>query len=269
MGKRIVLLVNPGNECRSLAHCMVQAGCAPSLIVREETVERYPYSWPSRIARRLLGDKFVDRVGQARLPEDIRRLLAWEGEMRDASQTWLDEASAALVPGTGWPEGISTLDTRDVNAPDIVHRVAAERPDLVVVYGTGLLRAPLLALPVKGTLNAHSSMLPHYRGARSEFWQCYNDDPSAVGITVHLVDPSVDTGSILFQCSTRSTWPSDPYRLRAVNVLATLENYPRVINEYLGGLLSPAIQGPTSTPTYRKRDTTLEARLALKKRIAG
>lgn len=269
MGRKIVLLVNPGNECRALAHCMVQAGCAPSLIVREESVESYPYSWPSRVARKLIGDRLVDRIGQARLPAEVRKLIAWEGEMLSASQYWLEEASAALVPRTGWPDGIASIETRDVNTPDVVQRVAEEKPDLIAVYGTGLLRAPMLALPLRGTLNAHSSILPHYKGARSEFWQCYNDDPSAVGITVHLVDLNVDTGSILFQCATRGTWPSDPYRLRAVNVLATLENYPRVINEFLDGRIVPTVQGSSSTPTYRKRDATLEARLALKKRIAG
>lgn len=269
MATRIVLLTNPGPECRALAVRMVQQGCPPGLIVLEEARTQYPYSWPSRAARWAFGDAFVDRLAQRRLPMEQRETIAWERSSQLASTQWLKEATHGLVPNGNWPQGIPQLRTANVNDPATVERVRGLQPDLLVVYGTGLLRSPLLEIPARGTLNCHSSLLPHYRGARSEFWQCFNDDPRYVGITVHIVDTKVDTGDILFQHATRSTWPSDPYRLRAANIVATLDHYPMVIHDHLAGRSVPGVQGTTETPTYRMRDMTMEARLALKKRIAG
>lgn len=269
MTARIILLTNTGMEGRALAVRMAERGCAPKLIVQEEAQEKYNYSWPSRVARKVFGDRSVDRIAHLRQPAEVRSLLAWERAAHDASNEWLREATRGLWTRADWPKGVPTMRAQSVNDPEIVDHLRSLKPDLFVVYGTGLLRAPLLQIPRSGTLNAHSSLLPHYRGVRSEFWQCANDDPRYVGITVHLVDAHVDTGGILFQVATRSTWPSDPYRLRAANVLATLDNYPQVVMDHLAGRIKPVAQEHTDAPAYRRRDVTLEARLVLKKRIAG
>lgn len=269
MSARIILLTNTSDVSRALARSMVLAGCAPCLIVRESSEEHATYSWPSRVARSLFGHARVDRVARLRHSRELHDMLAWEQATLKASNLWLKEAAAELMQGTEWPAGIPVLDTVSVNADHVVDRVRQERPDLLVVFGTGMLHRPLLAIPTRGAVNSHSSLLPHYRGVRSEFWQCYNDDPRYVGITIHQVDPGVDSGHILFQLPTRSTWPSDPYRLRAVNTLATLTHYPRTILDFLAGRITPVPQGPTEMKTNLKRDMTLELRIALKERIAG
>ncbi len=269
MSARIILLTSTGDECRALARSMVQAGCAPCLIVREFNEVVSSYSWLSRIARRLFGHARVDRLARLRHSRELRDTLAWEQATLNASSVWMNEAAAELMQGNEWPTGIPVIDTLNVNADHLVDRVRQERPDLLVVFGTGMLRRPLLAIPTQGTVNSHSSLLPYYRGARSEFWQCFNDDPRYVGITIHLIDPGVDSGHILFQLPTRSTWPSDPYRLRAVNTLAALKHYPPTILDFLAGRITPVPQGHTEMKTNLKRDVTMELRIALKKRLAG
>ena len=68
-------------------------------------------------------------------------------------------------------------------------------PDIAIAAGTGILRAPILALPRLGTLNAHMGSLPFYRGMNVAEWAQLNGD--SVGCAVHYVDTGVDTGDIL------------------------------------------------------------------------
>lgn len=67
-------------------------------------------------------------------------------------------------------------------------------PDLVVIGTSSILRPHVIAIP-RGVLNAHPGLLPAYRGVDVIPWAIHNGDP--VGITIHFVDPGVDTGDIV------------------------------------------------------------------------
>jgi methionyl-tRNA formyltransferase len=68
-------------------------------------------------------------------------------------------------------------------------------PELVVLGGTRILRPHLLAIPTRGTINAHPGLLPWLRGSSSVEWALYED--VAVGSTVHFVEVGIDTGPII------------------------------------------------------------------------
>jgi folate-dependent phosphoribosylglycinamide formyltransferase PurN len=89
---------------------------------------------------------------------------------------------------------IPYYEVASLDSPDGRALVARLQPDLAVHAGAGILRAPLLALPRLGTLNAHMGVLPYYRGMNVAEWARFNGDP--VGCSVHLVDPGIDTGPI-------------------------------------------------------------------------
>jgi methionyl-tRNA formyltransferase len=68
-------------------------------------------------------------------------------------------------------------------------------PELVVLGGTRILRPPILAIPPRGTVNAHPGLLPRLRGSSSVGWALYKDLP--VGATVHFVEKGIDVGPII------------------------------------------------------------------------
>ena len=70
-------------------------------------------------------------------------------------------------------------------------------PELLVLGGTRLIRPHILAIPARGTVNAHPGLLPWLRGSSSVGWAIYND--VAVGSTVHFVEPGIDTGPIVLR----------------------------------------------------------------------
>jgi methionyl-tRNA formyltransferase len=81
--------------------------------------------------------------------------------------------------------------------------LAALEPDLALCAGFPLrIPADALAVPRLGSINAHPSVLPHYRGPNPIGWALRNGDPE-LGYSVHRMDDDFDTGPLLAQGSTR------------------------------------------------------------------
>ena len=79
-------------------------------------------------------------------------------------------------------------------------------PELIVVAAYGrILPDDILALPPKGCINVHSSLLPKYRGSAPINWAVVNGD-AETGVTIMDVVTELDAGDILAQVTT----PIDP-----------------------------------------------------------
>ena len=67
----------------------------------------------------------------------------------------------------------------------------------MLVFGTGLLKRPLLDAFAGRLLNIHLGLSPYYRGAGTNFWPLVNREPEFCGATIHFLDEGVDTGPII------------------------------------------------------------------------
>lgn len=70
-------------------------------------------------------------------------------------------------------------------------------PDVVLVFGTGILRKALLDAFDGRLINIHLGLSPYYRGAGTNFWPLVNGEPEYVGATIHYLDAGIDTGPII------------------------------------------------------------------------
>ena len=73
--------------------------------------------------------------------------------------------------------------------------LAADKPDVLVLGGTRIIKPNILDIPRKSTVNAHPGMLPWLRGSASVGWALYKD--MAQGATAHFVSPGIDLGDII------------------------------------------------------------------------
>ncbi|HEX9754251.1 MAG TPA: methionyl-tRNA formyltransferase [Gemmatimonadales bacterium] len=80
-----------------------------------------------------------------------------------------------------------------------LRRVAPE-VGVVVAYGH-ILRPEVLAVPARGMINVHASLLPRHRGAAPIQAAILAGDLET-GVTVMRMDPGMDTGPILHQART-------------------------------------------------------------------
>lgn len=89
------------------------------------------------------------------------------------------------------------VEVPHVNHPDVVALAERLQPDVIAVFGTSLIRGPLLAKGRLGIFNLHGGLSPRYRGADCTFWALYNGEPDQVGCTLHMIDAGIDTGNLI------------------------------------------------------------------------
>jgi methionyl-tRNA formyltransferase len=94
---------------------------------------------------------------------------------------------------------IPVWEAGDLQATKTLETLAGYTPDaLCVACFARKLPASSLSLPRLGALNVHPSLLPDNRGPDPLFWSFWRGD-EATGVTIHLMDDRLDTGSILAQ----------------------------------------------------------------------
>jgi len=92
---------------------------------------------------------------------------------------------------------VPVLMPERVGAAPVLAELEALRPDLIVVAAYGqLLPSRLLALPPKGAINIHPSLLPRYRGAAPIQWAIARGERET-GVTLFYLSEKMDAGDII------------------------------------------------------------------------
>ncbi len=127
---------------------------------------------------------------------------------------------------------IPNYQPSDPNISTFAAKLAKLKPDLILAAGYAIiLKEEILALPGLLSVNFHASLLPHYRGKHPVFWALRNGEKWS-GLTVHVMDPGIDTGDIIYQVKIRT---------RRNDNVATM--YKRIIDQsvdFVGQLIADA-----------------------------
>ena len=98
--------------------------------------------------------------------------------------------------------GVEVFQPEKLKAPEVVEKLTALAPDVIVVVAYGkILPKSVLDIPKHGCINLHGSLLPKYRGAAPIQWSIINGD-KVTGVTTMFMDEGLDTGDILMQTKT-------------------------------------------------------------------
>lgn len=146
-----------------------------------------------------LGDQLEAGLREFGAVGTARRYLDARMKTRTSGPAAGGESALAQALGTlgAWADerGVPVRRFRRISDPELISSLRAFAPELAILAGADIVPAELLEVPRAGTLNPHYGLLPRYRGMNVAEWSVYNDDP--VGVSVHLVDPGIDTGDIL------------------------------------------------------------------------
>jgi methionyl-tRNA formyltransferase len=152
-------------------------------------LEEHPYG--REMLNALLEQDFVPSV----IIQEVSNVGDIEREkflMRMAGQP-LPLRMNQLIVGKNVPM-YSVSNHNNQNCQEIL---AANKPDILVLGGTRIIKNNILEVPAVATLNAHPGLLPWLRGSASVGWALYKD--MKVGSTVHFIDPGIDTGDIIYR----------------------------------------------------------------------
>ena len=259
LGKRsrLVVITSDGIEHRYVANRLEAAVGLDAVIVDRGKPQTRRERWQYLLAKYTFG-QLVSRVG----------LRAAGLVMRDAHHR--EEALLRVLGDLGTsfarPEGVMYVD--GINTPEARAMVERLAPDFLLIFGTGIVGARVLAMAKCRAFNLHTGMSPEYRGSDCAFWPVYNQQLELVGATVHECTADVDGGSIYARAMARLQPADDQFAVFARCVELGAELYVDTVRRALTGTLTGAPQDLSIGREYRAADKRLRHDIVVRWRFA-
>ena len=161
---------------------------------------------------------------------------------------------------SGWmPEGgpcrVQQIAPGELNSPDTVAFLRGAAIDVLVVYGTNLIRAPLLTTWSGRIINLHLGLSPYYRGTATNFYPLLNEEPQYVGATIHLIDAGIDSGPIFRHARPEIVIDDAPHTIGCKAILAGIEAMIAALRDWEEGRVESVPQWkPPGAKLYLRRD---------------
>ena len=222
-----VVFLTSGNDLGRIAARRLAAAFPDVRIIVERPVAR------AKLIRGRIKRLGILRVAGQLAFVAFSRLLAFASQSRIAAILREND----LDPR--WPENCERIDVPSVNSPEGLAHLARLDPRVILVLGTRIIdRATLAAIKVP-VINYHAGITPKYRGIHGGYWAKAEGDLGNFGVTLHLVDPGIDTGAVLYQArltpGPHDNYTTFPY-LQLAAVLPLMEQAAR---DALAGALKP------------------------------
>ncbi|MGE0444155.1 MAG: formyl transferase [Vicinamibacterales bacterium] len=228
-------------------------------IVLTSSMRRHQFV-ANRLAERVevagvwLEQKSFEPMRYAASPDDeavIRRHF----DARDASETAFFAAHAALRVGDA---EVTRVGPNGCNDPQEIDRMRALAPAVVLVFGTGLLRQPLIDTFPGRILNIHLGLSPYYRGAGTNFWPLVNGEPEYCGATIHYLDAGVDTGPIIAHARPEIAAGDGPHDIGNKTIIAAADTLADAAIAFAAGPL-PGVPQAGGGRVYKRADFSADA----------
>ena len=182
---RVVLLTQDGVGHRYVARTLAQEFPSLRLIVEEgaggNTGKSMRRAWKRGIGT------FIDKIGRTVFLKMIRNSEA----RHDALVAHLGSGDLACSIYE------QAVRVRNVNDEEAVEQLGRWNPELVLVYGTGLVRSKVFDAVSCPVLNLHTGLSPYYRGVACHLWPVAEGRLDRVGFPVHDCVAKLDAGGIL------------------------------------------------------------------------
>jgi len=210
-------------------------------VFREEPLQR-------ALAAKIHETVPLTRVARVQLkPKDRRNLLrsltavtiargfrhAWSALYRHYDETFPD-----------WPVPSSVHDS--ANSASLVALIESEKPDLVLVSGTDLLRKSTLERFGTKVMNLHTGISPYIRGGPNcTNWALALAEFDLIGNTVMWIDLGIDTGAIIASERTPLTGQETLAQLHLKVMDHAHDLYRRAVQAFAAGRELPAVPQAT------------------------
>lgn len=89
----------------------------------------------------------------------------------------------------------------ELNGEEVCNSVREFNPDVAFIFGTGMIKKPLIDILPNNKINLHLGLSPWFRGSATLFWPFYFLKPQFAGSTFHQITDVPDAGEIIHQCT--------------------------------------------------------------------
>jgi phosphoribosylglycinamide formyltransferase 1 len=153
----------------------------------------------------------------------------------------------------------------NINTATRSRAIIKAAPDLLVCYGSSIIREPLLSAFPRRFLNIHLGLSPYYRGSGTNFWPLVNGEPEYVGVTFMHIDAGVDTGEIIHQMRAQIALGDSPVQIGNRLITAMADTCLKILLRWDKLKKMPQLAPSPSDKIFRKKDYTEGSVLTLYK----
>ncbi len=231
---KIVMLAGKGISSRIVFHALSEQFDIDKVLI-EEPVERSVFM-----------KKRIKKLGLVTVAGQILFKLFVETLLSRTSRKRIREIKQQYKLNDSEIDADKAIHVDSANSDDAIALLRDLQPDIVVVNGTRIISKRVLQSVPATFINMHAGITPKYRGVHGAYWALANADAENCGVTVHLVDEGIDTGSVIYQTviktESRDNFVTYPYLQTASGV--ALEK--KAISDIQNGCLKLQPSGPES-----------------------
>jgi folate-dependent phosphoribosylglycinamide formyltransferase PurN len=152
------------------------------------------------------------------------------------------------------------------NDPSVFEWVQSKKPEIILLYGSSIIRDPILSAYHGRMINMHLGLSPYYRGSATNYWPLVDGKPECVGVTIHMATLKVDGGDILTQIRPENLKETDrSHEIGNKAIIAGTQALTGIVVPYLEGKIKPQSQELKSGKLCRRRDFTAESLIQMRR----
>tara|TARA_Y100001934_G_C12361605_1_gene781096 strand:+ start:724 stop:1503 length:780 start_codon:yes stop_codon:yes gene_type:complete len=184
---KTVFLTNSSFSAKFLANRLSERGLLDAIIIEETSTKIF-----AKILREFNSTSWI------KFPEKILDILAiwvYSKLVNRYIETRLLKPSNIK----SFPEAINFYKVKSVSDSQCLSILNSLEPELIIVFGTSILKGKILSIAKYFTLNIHGGIVPKYRNVHSDFWAISKNDLKNIGTSIIHLDPGIDTGDVAIQ----------------------------------------------------------------------
>jgi len=247
-----VIVLTHGNAESLLVNLLKLDGVEIAGMFIETEVNRRVYGLREKMRRSIRYDGYIATAAK------MVRLLVGRDDSSAGDADQMREKRQALGEFAG-EMAVPVHFMSNYHTDQSITLMREAEADLGIVWGTNILKESVFKIPRLGSINIHQGRAPYYRGGPPVFWELYNGEQE-VGITVHFVESTVDTGEILVQ----ETLPLVYDYSHGLNYEAFIADYRERMTSHCARLMTDAVKMIADrTARPRPQDISLGTRYRL------
>ncbi len=182
---KTIFLANNSGAAKFIANCLHKKGLIDATIIEEASAK-------TKVLRK------IKSTSWKKFPEKILDLCTiWT--YSQLSKRYIEKHLLKPNNIKKFPKGIVSHRVKNASSLQCISILKSLTPELVIVFGTSILKPEVLTVAKRYTLNIHGGIVPKYRNVHSDFWAISKKDLKNIGTSIIHLDPGIDTGDIAIQ----------------------------------------------------------------------
>lgn len=145
---------------------------------------------------------------------------------------------------------------KEVNLSYTYNVIKDFNPDMMFVFGSYLIKEPLLSLTPNKFVNLHLGLSPYYRGTGTNFWPFVNNELEYVGSTLLHLDSGIDTGNIIGHVRPKFDLNDNVHTIGCKVIKESVKHMKKIMNMVKGNKTLPKVKQwkIDNTKYYKNKD---------------